>query len=575
MRRPPRVPVRLGPLPGAGIGLVAAWAALLVGAACDLPQEPTPFKKEQAARRLAARERAQVRPDAGAPDAGAAASQIPPSDRRRTLIIAMDQEPRHLNPLLKISTWGYRVSMYNVYEPLLRRDPKTHQVRPHLATSWSVSPDGKVYRFVLRSDVRWHDGQPFTSRDVWYTLSRIHDRGTPMGAFRAALINDFHQVDPLSPHEVRITLAQPNSYLLDRLCEVPILPYHLMGRSVRPGSRLSKHPVGTGPFVFQKWIRSKEIRLVRNPRYWGRVPALQAVVFRWLRSPAKALVELKRGKIDVLPEVVRQHYPDQFTAWARRRVRQVWFDPPGFEMILWNTRLPLLRDFRVRRALTMLIDRKRILKEVYHGLARPVVGPFWHPAGLGDPKLSPWPFDPVRARNLLDSAGWRDRDGDKIRDLNGRPLRLVLLRPVTSLVMDDELKVMVAEFRKSGVDLEPVQTAWSQMRRLLRTGRFQAAALRWRGRPAEDLSPLFHSSGKLNYGRAGSLVLDRLLAAMRHALGTRRRAEYSARIERALWAQQAFTFLHGPRVLMLVSRRFSHVVVSSEWLHIDRVRPAR
>ncbi len=548
-------------------GIVLAAVTALI--ACDVMRDKTPFKKDLEQRRQRQRELALG--DGGVVKKPDVKPPPPAAPRDKVVVIAMDREPKHLNPLLRISTWGYRIAMFNIYEPLLRRDPKTHQPVPNLATSWTVSPDGKVYRFTLRSDVRWHDGAKFTSRDVWYTLGRIHDRHTPMHPFRDDLINEFHQVDPLSPTEVRITLARPNSYLLDHLCEVPILPYHRLGRSVTRGSRISRHPVGTGPFKFARWVRSKEIRLVRNRQYWGGVPEVQQVVFRWIPDPAKALTDLKRGVVDILPQVARQHYPDQLTAWARRRFRRVWFSPPGFDMIPWNTRNPILSDFRVRRAFTMLIDRPRIIKEVYRGLARPVVGPFWHPAGLGDPKLEPWPYDPVRARNLLDNAGWRDRDGDKVRDLNEQAMRVVLLRPVTSTVMDDELKVMVAEFKRSGVELEPVQTDWRRMLRLLRTGKFTAAALTWRGRPAEDLSPLLHSAGKKNYGYMGSLTIDRLLGNMRTALSRKRRAEYSRRLERALWAQQAITFLHAPRVLMLVHRRLDHIILSSEWLNLAKI----
>lgn len=548
--------------------LVALFAAA-AGFSCEVDRKKTPHVLELAAERE--RRIVASRLDAGPPreaqeEAGA------PASRQERVVIAMDEEPRHLNPLLPISTWGRRVALHNLYETLLRRDPKTHQPRPHLATSWTVSEDGKVYRFTLRDDVRWHDGQEFSSRDVWYTLGRIHDRQTPMEPFRTDLVNEFHQVDPLTPREVRITLARPNSYLVDHLCDLPILPYHLLGRSVTKGHPLSRRPVGTGPFRFGSWIRSKEIRLVRNDRYWGRVPEVREVVFRWIPDPAKALTDLKRGVVDVLPEVSRQHYPDQLTAWARRRFAEVWFDPPGFRMILWNTRNPILSDFRVRRAFTMLINRERIIKDVYRGLARPAVGPFWHPGGLGDSTLEPWPFDPVRARNLLDNAGWRDRDGDKIRDLNDIPMRLTLLRPVVSTVMDDELKVIAAEWKRSGVELEAVQTGWPQMLQLLRSGKFMAAAMAWEGRPAEDLSLLFHSAGSRNFGKMGSLAIDRLISQMRVALSSKRRAEYSQALERALWASQAVAFLHGPRVVMLVHRRFADVQVSSEWLHLDRIR---
>lgn len=545
-----------------------ALAAMAVGA-CDVPREKTPYQKELAVERE--RRRMAARVDAGAQESPQGPGEVA-TPRSEALVVAMDEEPDHLNPLLRISSWGRRIGLHNVYETLLVRDPKTHKPTPHLATSWTVSADGKVYRFLLRTDVRWHDGTELTARDVWYTLGRIHDSQTPMGPFRSDLINEFHQVDPLTPQEVRITLARPNSYLLDHLCEVPILPHHLSGKSQTPGHRLSRKPVGTGPFVFKSWTRAKEIRLARNERYWGAVPEVKEVVFRLIADPAKALTDLKRGVVDVLPAISRQHYPEQLTAWAKRRFQEVWFEPPGFRMFLWNTRHPMLADFRVRRALAMLTNRPRIIKEVYHDLARPLVGPFWHPAGLGDPSLEPWPFDPVRARNLLDNAGWRDRDGDKVRDLDDRAMRITLLRPVTSTVMDDELKVIVSEWKRSGVELEPVQTDWRRMLQLLKAGKFMAAALSWNGRPVEDLSVLFHSAGAQNYGKTGSLATDRLLSDMRNALSARRRAEYSKALERALWANQAVMVLHGPRVLALVHRRFQNIVVSSDWIQLGRLR---
>ncbi len=542
--------------------------------ACDVDRPKTPHEKELARRRLARRHLVDggvevVPPGRARPRAAPAAPTVP---RERQVVIAMDAEPAHLNPLLKISSWGYRVGMYNVFEPLLRRDPKTGRPIPHLATEWTVSPDGKVYRFKLRRDVTWHDGVRFTSRDVWYTLRRMHDRGTPMGPFRADLINQFHQVDALSTYSVRVTLAFPNSYLLDHLCELPIMPYHLTGRSIPRGHRLNTHPVGTGPFRFSRWVRAKEIRLRRNERYWGGVPEIQELIFRLIPDPSKALTDLKRGLVDILPSVARQHYPEQITLWAKRRFQRIWSEPPGFDFILWNTRSKVLSDFRVRRALTMLMDRGRIIKEVYRGLARPVAGPFYRPAGLGDPGLEPWPYDPVRARNLLDNAGWRDRDGDKIRDLGQHPMRIVLLRPVTSRVMDDELKVITAELKRSGVELEPVQTDWRRLLRLLRSGKFMAAALSFRGRPAEDLSVLFHSTSKRNYGRLGSLAVDKLLGQMRNALTRRRRAAYSAQLERALWASQPMTFLHGPRVLTLVHKRLRGVQITADWIRLDKIR---
>ncbi len=103
-------------------------------------------------------------------------------------------------------------------------------------------------------------------------------------------------------------------------------------------------------------------------------------------------------------------------------------------------------------------------------------------------------------------------------------------------------------------------------------GKFMAAALSYRARPVEDLSALFHSNGKRNYGRLGSLAVDKLLGRMRNSLRRSRRAAYSAQLERAVWSSQPVTFVHGPRVLTLAHRRLKNVQVTSDWIRLDKIK---
>ncbi len=488
------------------------------------------------------------------------------------MVVAIYREPRHLNPALRIGTWGYRIAMHNIYEPLVRRNPKTLSLEPWLASHWTVGPDGKTYTFELRRGVRWHDGRPLTAQDVWFSLTRVQARNAALGPFKEDVQSSLQRVDMPGPWTVRVTLRVPNGFFLDALSEYPILPYHLFARNLAPGSLPSRKPVGTGPFRFARWKRGTAIELTRNAAYWGPVPDAERLRFVILEDRARALTGLKRGDIDVLPDLIREHFPSQITEGVRRAFRLVLFPAPGFSYILWNTKSPILADFRVRRALTMLIDRPRLVREVHHDLARVVAGPFWRPAGLGDPKLKPWPYDPVEARNLLDMAGWRDRDGDKVRDKDGHPLRIVLLAPVRAPLLQDELKIVSAEFKKSGVDLVYVPTDWPMMLRMLRRGRFLAAALHWTGRPAEDLSPLFHSTGRHNYGRIANLALDQLLSRLRLSRNPARRAEYSAKIERILHAYEPITILHAPVQAALVSRRLENVHLGCNWFEFGRMK---
>ncbi|MCD6499935.1 MAG: hypothetical protein J7M25_16700 [Deltaproteobacteria bacterium] len=540
--------------------LVGASAFWTTGCSVDVPS--TPHQKELNRERQL--QSLIVKPDAAVPKS--------PKQVAHTVVVAMNREPRHLNPALKIGSWGYRVSMYTIYEPLIRRNPKTGVIEPWLASHWTISGDGRIYTFNIRKGVRWHDGRPLTAQDVWFSLSRVTDPRVPLGPFRMDVRDSLQRVDMPDPWTVRITLRTPNAFLLDHLTEYPIVSYTVFRKGMRPSSRGSRHPVGTGPFRFDSWKRADHIDLVRNESYWGRVPDIWTLRFRLIEDESKALIFLKRGEIDILPSMIAAHYPSQVSQRVRDHFQIVRFDAPGFAYILWNTRNRILSDFRVRRAMTILMDRKRLIKEVHHGLARLIVGPYWRPGGMGDPKLKPWPYDPIQARNLLDSAGWRDRNGDHIRDKDGVPMRIILLAPVQAPVLKAELAILSAKFAKSGIDLVYVPTDWPMMKRMLKRGRFMAAALQWAGRPAEDFSPLFHSAGRDNFGIITNLMLDQLLIRLRTTRKRARRGAISAKIEQILHSYQPVTFIHAPVVVALVHRRLKNVVLGPDWFDFGSMK---
>lgn len=521
---------------------------------CNVDVPSTPYHKEIRAENRELRSKR--RPDSSVQAQG---------DRWKTAVVAMYREPRHLNPALRTDKWGYRVAMYNIYEPLLRRDPSTGALSPCLATHWSISPDGRLYRFTLRKGVKWHDGRPLTASDVHFSLSRVVAAGVPLGPFRQDIRDAYVRVDMVGPDEIRVVLRRTHSFFLDHLTEYPILPRHVFLKNMYPKSRGSLRPVGTGPFRFESWSRRKQIDLTANRKYWGRVPGIERIRFLLTEDRAKALTLLKRGDIDILYEMIREHYPDQLTDRVKRRFMEVKHDGFGFSYVIWNTRSKILADFRVRRALTMLMDRNRLVNEVLHGLGRVIEGPYPSLSETAAKKApKPWPYDPITARNLLEKAGWRDRDGDKIRDKNGTPMRIVLLMPVRAFLLKDELNIIGAEFAKSGIDLVQVPTDWSMMQRRLRSGRFMAAALEWSGRPSEDLTALFHSSGRYNFGVITNLMLDRHLMAIRHTGKRSRRAELCAQVERILHSYQPVTFLHSPTHVSLVHRRITDVVIGPD-----------
>ena len=490
-----------------------------------------------------------------------ASTLLPSESRVVELVVAVTALPKHLNPFLNIDTIGYHISMHHIYEGLLDRDPATGKLVGALAESWSVNEKGTDFRFRLRSGVRWQDGRPFSVEDVLFTFNMLTMPKVDRGPFLKDINYSFKRIDRFGVDEVRIQLQEPNAYFLDHLVELPILPSHIFFKGISPKSRGSLSPVGTGPYRILETEVPDQLVLEKNEYYWGTTPDVGRVVFRRFSDPARAFVGVRRRQVHV-SQLTPLHYPDQITESVTRDYQLIRFVPPAFSYLLWNVNHPMLADFRVRRALSMLIDRDRIIEKVFHGLAESCTGPYWQPGGMGDPQLKNWPFDLAKARELLNQVDWIDHDGDGIRDRQQTPLRLVVLIPTNSRSSLEMFDLMKVDFRKAGVDLVSVPTDWQQMGNLLKKRQFSGALLFWVGRPYEDFSPLFHSAGTYNYGVLSNTLMDGLLVSMRKTLDVRARVAFSAKIENMLSSWLPMTFLVRPVYVAMVHRDFTNTVMT-------------
>ncbi len=539
--------------------LLAAIALPLFLAGCEGCMKPPPTPHQVAMERIA-EEEAVIRKMTLPPRKGAVPLPAGQQDNTVELVVAVPSLPDHLNPWLQIDEWGYHIAMHHIYEGLLDRDPKTGRLVGALAESWSSDEKGSAYRFRLRQGVRWQDGRPLTVEDVVFTFNMLTMPKVDRGPFLADIDHSLMRVDKFGPDEIRVVLRDPNIYFLDHLVELPILPAHIFFKGVNPKSRGSLSPVGTGPYRLLQWEGSDQLVLEKNEYYWGPTPDVGRVIFRRFPDAARGFVGIRRKQVHVLPRVTPAHYPDQITDTISRDYELVRFVPPQFSYLLWNVQSPMLADFRIRRALSMLIDRDRIAEKVFRQLATPCTGPFWQPGGLGDPDLANWPFDPTAARELLNQVDWVDHDGDGIRDRGGTPLRLVVLVPVNARQGIELLQILKSDFQKSGVDLVIMPTDWKLMGTHLKKRQFSAALLSWSGRPYEDFTQLFHSAGRYNYGVVYNSLIDQTLASMRRTTRLEARTEFSIRLERMLHAYLPMTFLLRPIWIGLVHRGFTNAI---------------
>jgi peptide/nickel transport system substrate-binding protein len=226
--------------------------------------------------------------------------------------------------------------------------------------------------------------------------------------------------------------------------------------------------------------------------------------------------------------------------------------------VVWNLRSPGLGDPRVRQALTMLVDRTRYLQVAFHGRATQVTGPYPLESPSYDRTVQPWPYDPARARALLDAAGIRDSDGDGRREVDGKPLHIALLIAAGSKTLEPLATMMQEDFRRAGITLDVVPTEWAVMLDRLRKHAFDAGALQWAMQPVQENYDVFHSSQAAegqNFGGLRDPEVDRLLDELRRTPPGPARIALDHQIHRRVHDLQPYTFLGCPEIDSLVAER--------------------
>ena len=352
-----------------------------------------------------------------APAGSDAAGHQPTSDvprRGGILTMLVDPEPTTLVALTNSADPSMLVSA-KVTEGLLSYSFDL-QPQPQLAVNWSVSADGRELAFELRRGVRWHDGASFTSGDVAFSiglLKRYHPRG------RTTFANVIEVRTP-DPHKVALVLSEPAPFLLSAFaaCESPIVPRHIYEGSEAATNRNSAAPIGTGPFVFKRWVKGSHILYARNPDYWdGNKPYLDGLVIKFINDPAERILAIETGSVHLAPGT-----PVPPNELNRLRSRSdLVFETRGYTYTNQVVRLefnldhPVLGNAKVRRAIAHAMDRAAMIADAWEGYAEPAYGPIspdlkqFCGRDLGTPD-----FDLVEAERLLDDAGLQ-RGPDRIR----------------------------------------------------------------------------------------------------------------------------------------------------------------
>ncbi|MGZ8452111.1 MAG: peptide-binding protein [Candidatus Binatia bacterium] len=526
-------------------------------------------------------------------------------------------DPELLNPLTSSDAVSSDISGF-MFEALLTRDPRTLEVKPFIAEARpEIAQDKLTYTFKIRKDARFQDGRPITGEDVLFSVKAVK---CPFvnAPFLRVYFNSLVDAELLDPYTIRFVTKERYFQNESVLGGITLLPRHhydpanlLQGVTVKAlaqdpaklppevkrfGEQFNKNynrnPLGSGPYKFNGWKTGSEVELIRDPNYWGNgkegidQPRLDRVKFRVVNNMDAALNRLKSGSIDYIEELqpvqaIRGTSSDRFN----REFKKLEYYAPTYTYIGWNNNHPIFRDKRVRQAMTYLTDRKLIVKSVLFGLGEVVDSHIYLFRPEYDKSLVSYPFDRQKAVALLDEAGWKDSDGDGVRDkiIDGKkiPLRFEIkvnsgnaLRKSIALVLLDELK-------KHGIAASVRELDWTIFLNDVKNHQFDAVVLGWQMSTTEpDAYQIWHSSQATNKGSNAisynNSRVDQILEIYRQEFDPQKRIEIYKEFQQILHDEQPYTFLFVRKRVSAVHRRFQSVEIFPDGLRpIDWWVPAR
>ena len=424
---------------------------------------------------------------------GLALLALAPLARAQVLEIATDQSPVGLDPHVATS-FATQVVTSTIYEGLTAIDAGL-KIVPALAQSWTVSDDGKTYRFVLRSGATFHNGRALTPADVVASIARVRDPKT--GSPYASRFTAITSVEPDGDNAVKIVLDQPSTPFLAQLATLAIVPPEAT-------AELARKPIGTGPFKFHEWVPDTFIALDRNDAYWDTKPALAGLKFDIVPEAATRQLGLQSGTYRMVPAL------DAATATAlagQTRVKVLQVQDLAYSLVGLNASKPPFDKPDVREAVNFAIDRAQLAEAAYFGRAVP--------GGPLSPSLQAWALpvtdfpcykpDPARARALLQNAGLT------------LPVKVTLNVLGSLQQVVDVAQVVQAQMNKAGFEVTLNVQEQGRFIQDWRAGNFEAfASLNGGGADPDDyFGRTFATGGATNVFKYSNPALDKMLADAR------------------------------------------------------------
>ncbi len=490
-----------------------------------------------------------------------------------------EAQTKVVTPLISTDVYSRRIQE-TVLESLGVLNPQTLKVQGALAEAWQIDPNGLWLRARLRPNVRFSDGQPVTAEDIrWSFHDYAMNEQIEAERTRSILRDSIDQVKVIDVRTVEFTFKERLFTNVDNALSLFVLPKHFYSKfSPAQLNQSTGLLMGSGPFKMRdlsadkQWSPPAIIALERNEQYWGPKAPLAAMKYQAINEEIARLNAFAGGDGDIItPSAAQFMAKKDEEAWQKRANFLNWVNMrSGYSFIAWNCdkrngKPTPFGDKRVRQAMTMLLDREKMIRDIWKGIGVVAKGQMPLASPGSNPDVKPWPYDVKRALALLKEVGWDDRNGDGVlEDALGNEFQFEY-----SYAGGSEIGERIARFVKdaygaAGIKVTLRSADWSVYQEFMKKRDFDAITLGWGANaPESDPKQIFHSASIKNQGdnfaQWNSPVADQLIDDGRKEMDTDKRMAIWRKLEAHLAEEQPYTFIRVPPWLRFVNLEVGNV----------------
>lgn len=460
----------------------------------------------------------------------------------------------YLNPILASDSASASINAL-IYNGLLKYDKDLNLVCD-LAESFTVSPDGLQIKFVLKKNIFWHDGKPFTVKDVKFTFDKLisPETRTPFSSDYLAVEN-FKIIDDYS---FVVSYSEPFAPILESWC-IGIIPEHIFKDQDINTSDYNRKPVGTGPYIFKQWIVDQKILLEANPNYYDGAPKIKFYLFRVIPDQSVQFLELRTQSLDELSLL-----PDQWNAYESFFEKYNKFRYPsfGFTFLGFNLEKTPYNNIKFRQAISYAINKKDIINGVMLGMAKQAEGIF-PSQSWAYKETKPYEYDTKKALDILYSIGFSNgKDGYLL--YNNKNFEITVITNQGNKSRELTCQIIQEQLKKIGLKVNIKILEWSTfINQYVNKKNFDALVLGWNTAVDPDQYLLWHSSqsnpGQYNFMSYKNNEVDELLVKARTTFDKEKRKAYYHKIQDVMRADPPCIFLYFPESLVCINKRIKGV----------------